>query len=237
VIIGGLYWRRGTAAGAWAAMLTGSVLAVAGILLRNIIWPSLLPRWRQATPDWRLWEWLPENFPFNGMQMSFFAACIAVLAYVVCSLLSKSPPANMEKLLHRGQYSITCDQAATTVIQKAAKTGKTLWTRLGVGPEFTRGDKAIYLFKMGWVLFFFTSFIIGTIANAFYAFPDSMWEKWWGFIVILTFVIGLGTIVWFLWGGCHDLVKMVNILRITVRNASDDGTVSKEEHVQEKKTS
>ncbi|MDD5706323.1 MAG: hypothetical protein PHR35_10375 [Kiritimatiellae bacterium] len=35
VIIGGLYWKRGTTAGAWCAMLLGSTLAVAGIIVQQ----------------------------------------------------------------------------------------------------------------------------------------------------------------------------------------------------------
>ena len=37
VIIGGLYWRRGTTTGAWAALVTGSGLAVSGIVLQQTL--------------------------------------------------------------------------------------------------------------------------------------------------------------------------------------------------------
>ena len=36
VIIGGLYWKRGTTVAAWAAMITGAVIAVGGIILKQI---------------------------------------------------------------------------------------------------------------------------------------------------------------------------------------------------------
>ncbi|MGD0781868.1 MAG: sodium:solute symporter, partial [Candidatus Aminicenantales bacterium] len=36
VIIGGLYWKRGTTAAAWSSMLTGSITAVGGIVIRQI---------------------------------------------------------------------------------------------------------------------------------------------------------------------------------------------------------
>lgn len=238
VIIGGLYWKRGTASGAWAAMIVGSSLAVTSIVLRNIIWPLWLPGWRSASPELPIWEMLPEKFPFNGMQMSFFAAGSAVLAYVVFSLLSKSPPADLEKLLHRGRHAIDSDHPngepllSVAVEPSPVKTRKTLWQRLGVGPEFTRGDKIIYVLKISWALFFVFVFVIGTAINAIVPIPDSVWEKWWAFKVGITIIAGIITVIWFLWGGFRDLKMMVRQLKDTARDASDDGSVSAAEHVQ-----
>lgn len=43
-IIGGLYWRRGTTAGAWSAMVAGMVLAVSGVVVKQLpaatVWPG-----------------------------------------------------------------------------------------------------------------------------------------------------------------------------------------------------
>ncbi len=50
VIIGGLYWKKGTWQGAWAAMVVGSILSVTGILARQYYGPS---------------------FFLNGLQISF----------------------------------------------------------------------------------------------------------------------------------------------------------------------
>jgi SSS family solute:Na+ symporter len=36
VVIGGLYWKRGTTGGAWAAIVTGAVLSVGAVVLRQI---------------------------------------------------------------------------------------------------------------------------------------------------------------------------------------------------------
>ena len=83
VIIGGLYWKKGTTEGAWSALITGSGLAVGGILAR-LIWPE---------------------FPLNGMQVSFTACLSAVVVYVVVSLLTCKEDFNMDRLLHRGQYA------------------------------------------------------------------------------------------------------------------------------------
>lgn len=237
VIIGGFYWARGTTEGAWAAMITGSVLAVLGIVVRNIIWPFLLPDWRQNHPEWGVWRYLPEEFPFHGMEMAFIAAIAAIIAYVAGSLLSKTPPADMDKLLHRGKYAVPGDHdprkeqlvPANHPLRPRARNWQ---ERLGIGPEFTRGDKAIYLFKIAWTGSFFLIFIIGTVAGVTIGLPDSLWENWWAIQIVLTVIVGLGLVIWFSIGGFFDLVKLVRTLRTIQRDVTDDGTVSQEEKVQ-----
>src|SRR5690606_18353340 len=46
-IIGGLYWPRGTTAGAWAAMITGAAVAAAGTIIKQVdaaLWDQALAR-------------------------------------------------------------------------------------------------------------------------------------------------------------------------------------------------
>ncbi|MDQ8194801.1 hypothetical protein QEH59_10215 [Coraliomargarita sp. SDUM461004] len=235
VIIGGLYWKRGTAGGAWAAMICGSILAVLGIVVRNIIWPYWLPGWKEQYVDFELLHQFPDKFPLNGMQMSFIAACVAVVAYTVCSLLSKREPANMDRLLHRGKYAIDADtvNGATPAPVEAPHIRRTILQRLGIGPEFTKGDKFIYFFKLTWALSFVFIFIIGTTVNFFWPIPDPIWEKWWAVKTALVFTVGLIFVFWFLWGGFRDLYRMAADLRTLDRDYSDDGTVAAKDHVQQ----
>src|SRR5260370_42455107 len=37
VLIGGLYWKRGTTTAAWSAMITGSTVAVGGIIIQQLV--------------------------------------------------------------------------------------------------------------------------------------------------------------------------------------------------------
>ena len=155
VILGGLYWNRGTVEGAWAGMIAGSMLSVGGIALRNIVWPYYLPDLKAMWPGVHAIQALPETFPFNGMQMAFGVAMFCVLLYVVVSLLSGREPIDMDRLLHRGKWAI--ENEGHHPGQKAASVGpvpnldtkglplrEKLWRRLGVNRDFTRGDKAIY---------------------------------------------------------------------------------------------
>ncbi len=79
-IIGGLYWKKGTTAGAWAAVILGSGLTGGGILLSKIVGPS---------------------FPLNGMQISFYSTLIAIAAYIGISLLTCKQDHDLDAMLHR----------------------------------------------------------------------------------------------------------------------------------------
>lgn len=216
-ILGGLYWRRGTTSGAWSALITGSSLALLGIILRNVIWPHVLPGYRLSPGSWAWVQALPAKFPLNGAHMSFIAATASIIAYVSVSLASRQPPFNLDRMLHRGAYAP----------EGSPQPQKKGWARrLGMGPEFTRGDKAIYLFKFIWAGFWCITFLIGTIWGLCADISDDAWANWWLFRLSVTGVVCLLTIIWFLWGGIHDVLDLFSTLRTAKRSAEDDGTVS-----------
>ena len=241
VIIGGLYWKRGTVEGAWAAMTTGSFLAFTGITLRNVFWPIFLPGLKDSYPDMLWLQQLPTKFPLNGTKMSFAIAILCVALYIIFSLLSKREPIDMDRLLHRGKWAVESDghHAKKLTEQEVNDTNnnQTLYAkvrkRLGITDDFTASDTAIYLFKIGWAIFFFTAFIVGTIAGLTVGIDDHIWILWWGFKVSITVTIGTLTTIWFLIGGIFDLKRLVTDLKHIHRDNHDDGTVTDKEHLQE----
>ena len=76
VIIGGLYWRRGTTAAAWAAMLTGSGIAVGGIIVHQRV----------------------DDFWINGQLFWAIAIFGASLVYVVVSLIGPRREFDLDRL-------------------------------------------------------------------------------------------------------------------------------------------
>jgi SSS family solute:Na+ symporter len=230
VIIGGLYWKRGTVEGAWAAMITGSVLAVTAVSLRNIVWPFVLPGMKLQNPELAWLQALPTEFPFNGTQMAFGSSIAAVCVYVLGSLLSKRPPANMDKLLHRGAYAVESEghhpQNKPFAGGGEASFKERFWRRLGVNKDFTRGDKAIYIFQILWTLFFFAVFVIGTIFGLAGKISLDLWTKWWALHVTLVTVVGILATIWFLIGGFRDLFDLIRTLKTVERDADDDGSVA-----------
>ncbi len=216
VIIGGLYWSRGTTAGAWWGLCTGGVLAVTGALLR-MLWPSV-PALAEIAPQ----------FPINGAWVALVASVAAVTAYIAGSLLTCREPFNMDKLLHRGQYAIAGDVAVGDVAvgdEAGAGNPNARWKWLGITDEFTRGDRWIFGLKIGWTTFWVVAFVIGTVAALTVGISDHAWTNWWLFTVIVGAVVGVITIVWFLIGGMKDLVALLRTLRKQERDETDNGVV------------
>lgn len=209
VIIGGLYWPRGTTAGAWAAMITGGTLAVGGVVLRTV-WPWV-PALVSAAP----------KFPLNGAWMALVASVSAVAVYVGVSLVTCRVPCDMDRLLHRGKYAVGNDHQTATAVPPPHRLR---W--LGITEEFTRGDRAIYFLKIGWTGFWFVMFVVGTVGGMTVGISDASWARWWHFQVMLTMVVGTLTVGWFLWGGVRDLRDLLRVLSTANRDLSDDGTVS-----------
>ncbi|MBC2595576.1 sodium:solute symporter family protein [Ruficoccus amylovorans] len=210
VIIGGLYWRRATTQGAWAAMTIGLLVGAAGITLQTV-WPSV-PALTNLAPA----------FPINGAWLAMIAYISSIIGFVVVSLLTCKQPFNLEKMLHRGKYALPDSRQKGDGHQ----TGKTLWGRLfGFSDEFTRGDRVIYRLKIGWTMFWFTTFVVGTIVGLTVGIPDGVWGRWWLFTVVLSGIVGVITVVWFLIGGMRDLWDLLRILREVKRDDSDDGSV------------
>ncbi|MEG8945649.1 sodium:solute symporter family protein [Rosettibacter firmus] len=199
VIIGGLYWKRGTTAAAWSALIVGSITAVTGIILQQIY------------PD----------FPINGQYFWGIAMGLSSLVYVLVSLLGKKSEFNMDKMLHRGQYAI---KEETVIVNEVPLKG---WRILGIGKEFTKGDKIIYVISYVWTFIWVAIFIIGTIINLTNDVPDSSWMAFWRFYVISNLIVSFIIIIWFLVGGLKDFKDMMNRLKNMVRDHLDNGTVRK----------
>ncbi|HNW60783.1 MAG TPA: sodium:solute symporter [bacterium] len=211
VIIGGLYWKRGTTAAAWAAMITGSVVAVSGTVI-----PSIL----KAVPA------AGERFPLlaalgviNGQVFWFLAMASAILIYILVSLLGPKRAFDMDHLLHRGQHAVQEDAMA-----QAAEPVKG-WKMLGMGKLFTRGDKIIYIATYIWTFIWFVAFVVGTILAVTRPISDLGWMRFWYLYLIIGVAISSVVVVWFVAGGIRDMRRMFAELHSRVRDHSDDGTV------------
>ncbi len=205
VIIGGLYWKKGTTTAAWSALIVGSVISVTGIVLQQIY----------------------PNFPINGQVFWGIAMGASTLVYVIVSLVTCKENFNMEKMLHRGKYKIKEDEV---IGDKVPLKG---WKMLGMGKEFTRGDKIIYIAAYAWTFMWVVVFIIGTIFNLSGNVPNKSWMNFWETFILINLGASSIIVVWFTIGGFRDFKDMIHRLKNAVRDHTDDGTVKHEVHKEE----
>ncbi|MBT3345577.1 MAG: sodium:panthothenate symporter [Gemmatimonadetes bacterium] len=239
-IVGGLYWRRGTAQGAFAALTSGSLLAVGGIIAQKT-WVKHIYPWMEETErlpvistivegisrplepyvEWRV---LPDKFPINSQEIYFLAMLIGVLLYVGISLLTGKESFNMERMLHRGKYR---REGEDEVIYEPV-TWRTFYKKfLGINSEYTKGDKilawSVFLYSMLWG---FGSFVVLVAWNAISPWPDTWWAEWFKiYNLVVPGIIAVVSTVWFTIGGSIDLRRLFQRLGEKQDNMLDDGRV------------
>jgi hypothetical protein len=238
-IVGGLYWKRGTTAGAFTALITGSSLAVAGIICQKTwetgIYPWLESRelvgkvavWLEKLSGpfhpYVVWEMSPTKFPINSQELFFIAMVLGILGYIVVSLLTCKTPHNMDKLLHRGKY-----HREGKVIEKEKLTLRVAFNKLiGITSQYTRSDRVIarsvFVYSFVWG---FGSFLTIVIWNQISPWPKEWWGTWYYITtIVVSGAIGAVSTVWFTWGGTSDLIAMFRDLKSKETNILDDGRV------------
>ncbi len=241
VLIGGLYWKRGSTLGAWMALITGGLTATAAILI-PLIWRTYtLFIWRIDCAEWIVnSEIIPfsnaistflshDKFPIDGAWMTLFTMAIASSAYVVGSMVSRTS-FNLDKLLHRGAFAIQDDQVQ---IDEPPSVHARLWKLFGMGKEFTMKDKILVVITYAWTFSWTAFFIVITLLHFIFmtfgipSFADSWWIEFWEIYIWLNLGIGLVVTIWFSIGGTRDLLYMFKKLSSTERDDSDNGFVQK----------
>ena len=215
VLIGGMYWKRGTTAAAFSAMTVGSVLAVSAIMLR-IVWPHIP----------YLVEKIGSELPYNSQVVSFWVAVSAIITYVVVSLLSKKPSVNMDRLFHRGEYTVKEEENELEARGAEHKPVGRLWKLIGVNShEFSRLDKGLFIYVVILSIFWVSSFVILLLLALTGRMTDQRWLGWWRIVIYIEVLIAIVGGIWVSIGGLLDLRKMYRQLATVRRNALDDGRV------------
>jgi len=205
VIIGGLYWKKGSVSGAYGALITGIIVAVINFVFQ------------------RIWNARGLEFPINSQWLWFIAMIASSAVYIVLSLI-ENKNFDLDKLLNRGIYKIKDDQA----IEYNASKNLPLWQKItGIDENFKFSDKAVYLTMSGFIAFCGLFLIAGTIINLIWPLPQSFWNVFWKFFIIITLTLSAVTSVWFFLGGLNDIKILFKRLKSVNRDYEDDGTVNK----------
>jgi len=216
VIIGGLYWKRGSTAGAFAAMTTGSTFALTGIILQY------------------LWKHVPalvsisETFPFNGQVWAFYAALASIFAYILFSFLVPGSAVNMNKLLHRGEFAVEQEQITLAARTEHRSTGR-FWKWIGASSrEFSKADRFCFLVLFCHGMVGLGGLLVLMILNLCGIMNVDRWLYWWRLNMWINLVLGIIGVTWVSVGGLIDLRKMFARLAILRRDEKDDGWVEED---------
>ena len=241
VVLGGLYTRFGTTAGAYASILTGAVFSGGGLLVqrnwaahvypfleRAGMIPSLsrvLETLSSPFEPWILWRMNAVKFPINSNEIFFISMVLSITMYCLISRLTCRRPFNLERMLHRGKYAVDGE-----VKHFERWTFRNIFKKIiGITPDYTFGDKCIAYGTFIWSFgVTFGIFYLGTIIwNSFYKWPT----EWWGWrLFIISVVIGcvtaLFSMIWFMIGGIIDMKRMFRDLAVRKQiNELDNGMV------------
>ena len=225
VVLGGLYWKKATTPGAWAAMGVGSGLSVAFWGIQQF-WTSLQPiflRWAGTGP---MADWIaqaPERCPINGQILATIAMASAGLSFIVVSLLTCQEDFDMDRMLHRGKYALDQDGAVSTPI----KHRRNLATLIGIDECYTRSDKIMHWSIFSYSMLLNLVAVVFVVWNVFYQRWPAHW--WWLYSSIrglyLALALGIITTIWFTFGAIRDLIRLFRTLPTLQRNDADDGRV------------
>jgi SSS family solute:Na+ symporter len=206
VIIGGLYWKRGTTAAAWAALITGATFAIAGIVLDQV-WNS----------------YYDKDFLIDYKWMTAISMGASIIVYVLVSLLGSKEKFNLDKMLHREQYALPGDHPDGKGVHSSSKWS--LKQFLGYTAEFTRGDKIIYGISIAFAAIQLLAFVTMTTIAFTTEVTDRMWCNYHYYFVGSLVVASIVVAVWLSLGGLRDIRRLFVSLRQIRRDDRDDGTV------------
>ena len=221
-IIGGLYTRWGTTAGAFAALIGGSTTAVSGMVLDQI-WTS-----KYGT------NLTVGGVTLTGQVILFIAIVVSWTLYVSVSLLGKRRHFNLDKMLHRGDYRIQSEHASEEEGASTHAPKKFQLRRLfGFTKDFTLGDKIIYSMTMAKSLILFFIFLGLTTAMLVVGLSEDTWAAYFKGLFWFMCMSSIAIAVWLAIGGVRDVINLYRDLATAKRDASDDGRVVDHEYEEE----
>jgi solute:Na+ symporter, SSS family len=234
VVWGGLYWKKGTNAGAWASMTGGIVLAMAGLLL-STYWTSGLQRMLVSSSQAVGWVSAaaslakhPDKCPINMQVLTVISYAGAGIVYVVVSLLTCRTNFNLDKMLHRGPYRVP---ELPSHGHKVGTTPSFLEKVFRITNEYSRGDKIIAVVSTLWVL----TWCFAGIGILGWNFFVRRWTnlQWFHYIffkeIWVSMVAGFVVTAWFTIGGIRDILDLFRALKVVKQDDRDNGMVDQGE--------
>lgn len=240
IMLFGLYSRFGNTVGAFSGLVVGSGFSICGLILQRTWAYSIYPfidkcGWTESIDaflrmasapfsPYVVWKMNPVKFPINSYEFYFVAIISGFAAYIAGSLLTYKKPYNLDRMLHRGKYSVDGEKHI-----KSPWTMKNLFNKLiTITPDYTRGDKIIAWAVFGYSVVY-TSIIafLGVLVwNLISPWPLEWWSDYFLItVLVIPGIVAAISTVWFTIGGIIDARRLFSDLAKRVDNPLDDGRV------------
>ncbi len=240
IMVGGLYTRFGNLTGAWSAVVFGSGTSLVGLMLQRT-WAKWVYPWLDAHnlvdaldgilrfcshpfEPYIVWRMDPVKFPINSNEIYFISMMLGIIAYVVGSYLTYKPY-DLDKLLHRGKYADEESAKFVPAKQRWTPLG-IIRTLVGITSEYTLGDKiiawSVFIYSFGYQLG--ACFLMVLVWNCLQPWPPEAWGRYFFYVIlVIPACIGCVSTVWFLWGGCRDIMRLFKDLEKRKNDPDDNG--------------
>ncbi|MCQ2379375.1 MAG: hypothetical protein MJ025_00400 [Victivallaceae bacterium] len=218
VLIGGLYWKRGSTPAAWTAMILGTIICLGGVIMQSF-WPQIAPHMQQLFPGCEFFK--AAKFPISAPMMTLATMVVAIGSYVLVSLLGPRHEEDMDKLLYRGKYRVEGEEIRHEKFSMVKL--------VGVTKEHTRIERVLMWATFGFMLTEFTIFAVITILQLTTDLMTSDVWMWVQYLKVVPIYLFFGTVatVWITIGSLCDAVQLVKDLKNFKADNKDDGYVQK----------
>lgn len=233
VLIGGLYWKRGTTLAAWVSGVVGVVWTLAMFVLTQL--REALSGETDGVSSWGIWlaenlpnsEWIAAHLP-NGQWVWGLSMAICSVTYVVVSLIV---PREFDLKHLLGRAARAGEVIDDSTIERRSDRSR-IWRWLGISEKFSRSDIVValitYIWNALWVLVFvgITGFVVvhRLVTGAWFDF-GTFWLDYWHVVFWIRIVVAAILTVWLALGGFGDLRRMMTRLTNRKQDDTDDGFV------------
>ena len=247
ILLGGLYWGRGTTVGAWAAMLTGASVSLVGFVIRSKYNDFLLDKGHDITVYVFIGFCIAMAFigllhlRRKAVASGLISIVLGLGAGYLCYHYSDKLPLKLSGRLimfHASLISITVYFVVSELTRSLDVNFNEIFNRTAeeiesrrqrrwwqFAPEVPRSDRILIPCIYGGIITFVACFIAAWIYNATHEVGIETWLKFWHVYVYAMFWLGVAFMVWVITGGFRDLVHMFKNLTTQQANADDDGSV------------
>ncbi|MEN8127284.1 MAG: hypothetical protein ABFR90_05700 [Planctomycetota bacterium] len=247
ILLGGLYWGRGTTAGAWAAMVTGAVVSFTGFIVRSKYNDFLLDRGHDIT----VWVFIGFclavaligllHLKRKAMTSGLIAIILGLAVAGLCYHYRDKLPLKLSgrlimfhaSLISIAVYFIVSELTLSTAVNfneifnRSAEEIESRKTRRWwqFAPEVPISDRILIPCIYGGIITFIACFIGAWVYNTTHNVSIESWLKFWHVYIFTMFWLGVAFMIWVITGGVRDLVRMFKNLNIQEADAADNGSV------------